>query len=152
MQGIVIRAAERRDLEALIGLFAADSLGGHGDTLDAEARPLYEAAFERIAAAPNEKLFVAEFERQIVGTFELVTETSLSSRGALKARLTAVQVRGDVRSRGIGAVMIAHAIAEARALGALSLSLTSNRQRENAHRFYERLGFSRSHVGFKIDL
>ncbi len=32
------------------------------------------------------------------------------------------------------------------------VQLTSNKKRLDAHRFYERLGFSRSHEGFKLYL
>jgi hypothetical protein len=32
------------------------------------------------------------------------------------------------------------------------VQLTSDNTRTDAHRFYERLGFARSHTGFKIQL
>jgi hypothetical protein len=32
------------------------------------------------------------------------------------------------------------------------LELSSNKTRKDAHRFYERLGFARSHEGFKMKL
>jgi hypothetical protein len=32
------------------------------------------------------------------------------------------------------------------------VQLTSNKQRKDAHRFYERLGFVASHEGFKLAL
>ena len=35
-------------------------------------------------------------------------------------------------------------------LGCYRVQLTSNVRREDAHRFYERLGFSPTHVGFKM--
>jgi GNAT superfamily N-acetyltransferase len=44
------------------------------------------------------------------------------------------------------------AIDRARRLGCYRVQLTSNAVREDAHRFYARLGFTPSHVGFKLDL
>ena len=46
--------------------------------------------------------------------------------------------------------MITWAIAEGRRRGARLVQLTSDASRVAAHRFYERLGFEASHVGFKL--
>jgi hypothetical protein len=43
-------------------------------------------------------------------------------------------------------------IEEARRRGAMRVQLTSNLQRTDAHRFYERLGFVGSHLGMKLSL
>ena len=37
-------------------------------------------------------------------------------------------------------------------LGASLVQLTSDNTRADAHRFYERLGFARTHVGYKMPL
>jgi len=57
-----------------------------------------------------------------------------------------------LRSQGIGAQMVAFAETEARLWGADNLQLTSNLKRLAAHRFYEKLGFAKSHAGFKKGL
>lgn len=147
---LIIREATAGDLDALIALFAADDLGGHGDTLDAGARPLYAAAFDCIAAQSGTSLHVAELDGAVVGTYQLTFVPGLSTRGAIRAILEGVQVRGDMRSRGIGEAMVRRALEQAREGGAAGLQLTSNLKRTDAHRFYERLGFSKSHAGFKL--
>ena len=48
--------------------------------------------------------------------------------------------------------MMADAEARARAGGAVLIQLTSNASRTDAHRFYERLGYAPSHLGFKKPL
>jgi GNAT superfamily N-acetyltransferase len=48
--------------------------------------------------------------------------------------------------------MINFAIDKARAAGMRRVQLTSNAVRTDAHRFYERLGFTPSHIGFKLKL
>jgi len=48
--------------------------------------------------------------------------------------------------------MINHAISEATNKGARLVQLMSNAARTDAHRFYESLGFIRSHAGFKMKL
>jgi GNAT superfamily N-acetyltransferase len=66
--------------------------------------------------------------------------------------IEAVQTRTDLRGQGIGAAMIEFCIAEAKRRGMRLVQLTSNAARRDAHRFYERLGFKPSHLGFKMAL
>lgn len=149
---ISIRTAERDDLPDIISLFASDVLGGHGDTNEPDAYPDYLAAFERITAAPNEVLYVAELDGEVVGTFQTAVLTSLVGRGSSSMMIEAVQTRQDMRGQRIGETMIRFAIGEARRQGLTKVQLTSNKDRKDAHRFYERLGFEPSHLGFKIRL
>ncbi|OWO94763.1 GNAT family N-acetyltransferase [Rhizobium esperanzae] len=57
-----------------------------------------------------------------------------------------------MRGQGIGAGMMEFAISEAKGRGVRLVQLTSNSLRKDAHRFYERLGFKPSHLGFKMAL
>ena len=149
---IIIREARESDLPALIAMFAADPLGGHGDTTDPEAYPDYARAFATIAASSNQKLHVAERDGNVVGTFQTMITTSLNARGSSAMIIEAVQTRADMRGQGIGAQMIEFAVAEAKSRGVRLVQLTSNAARKDAHRFYERLGFKPSHLGFKMAL
>lgn len=152
VQLVMIREATEDDLEAIVALFADDPLGGHGDTTDPQALPEYRAAFTRIAGSPNETLYVAELSGEVVGTFQTMVTTTLTARGSSSLIIEAVQARADIRGRGIGASMINFAIDKARESGMRLVQLTSNAVRTDAHRFYERLGFSPSHIGFKMKL
>ena len=152
IEGLMIRAARRDDLEALIAIFAADDLGGHGDTTDPEAYGDYRAAFDAIAASANDTLYVAELDGMVVGTFQTSYTRTLTGRGGAVLTIEAVQTHPDWRSRGIGAKMIAAAIEKARAEDCRLVQLMSNRSRADVHRFYERLGFTPSHRGFKMKL
>ena len=147
-----IRRARESDIPAKIGLFADDAVGGHGDTTDPEAFEDYLRAFHSIDTASHEQLFVAELEGEVVGTFQLTYYRTLAGRGAVNLRIEAVQTRSDLRGQGIGARMIAHALEEGRRHGCKAAYLTSNNARTDAHRFYERLGFLKSHAGFKMPL
>lgn len=149
---LVIRAAVEADIPALVALFAADDVGGHGDTTHPDALPDYERAFRRIAASANDTLYVAELAGEVVGTFQTTLITSMTGRGASNLTIEAVQTRADLRGRGIGAAMIGHAVETAREAGVTLVQLTSNNKREAAHRFYRRLGFAQSHAGFKMKL
>ncbi|NDV85927.1 GNAT family N-acetyltransferase [Aurantimonas aggregata] len=145
----MIRPATRDDVRAIVALLAEDDIGGAIDTGAAADLPLYEAQFDRIAASTTEFLFVAEVDGRVVGTFEIVIARSLPYRAATRCILEAVQVHPSMRGQRIGEAMVLRAMEEGRARGADVMTLTSNVKREAAHRFYERLGFERSHVGFK---
>ena len=152
VETVVIREATENDLVSIVALFADDPLGGHGDTTEPEALPDYRAAFARINASPNETLYVAELDSEVVGTFQTMVTTTLTGRGSSAMIIEAVQTRADMRGRGIGAAMIEFAIERARQHGMRHVQLTSNAVRKDAHRFYERLGFTASHIGFKLKL
>ncbi|CAD7028970.1 acetyltransferase [Pseudorhizobium halotolerans] len=149
---VLIRRARERDLPALIAIFASDAVGGHGDTTASDAYDDYLKAFTAIDLSPNERLFVAERSGDIVGTFQIMFNRTLTGRGGLSMIIEAVQTRADTRGQGIGAMMIDYAVSEARRRGCRLVQLTSNMARQDAHRFYERLGFARSHFGFKMKL
>jgi GNAT superfamily N-acetyltransferase len=149
---VLVRPAERSDIAAIVALFADDAVGGHGDTTDESARPRYEAALGRIAASPNDMLYVAEWKGEVVGTFQTTLVTTMSGQGASSLTVSAVQTRAGLRGHRIGEQMMRFAIEEARAKGARLVQLMSNGKRIDAHRFYERLGFVKSHTGFKMKL
>ncbi|WP_431322070.1 GNAT family N-acetyltransferase [Rhizobium sp. YTU87027] len=152
MSKTIIREARGADVAALVAIFASDDLGGHGDTTAPEAFGDYLRAFERVASSRDQTLYVAEREEQVVGTFQTMIVTSLVGRGSSSMIIEAVQTRADMRGQGIGAQMIEFAIAEAKRRGLRLVQLTSNASRKDAHRFYERLGFKQSHLGFKMAL
>jgi GNAT superfamily N-acetyltransferase len=148
-----MRRATRADVIDIVQLLIAGEVGETGvDTLDQAALPAYLKAFDAIDRDPGERLFVAEVAGRVVGTIQITFCQTLVHRGRLRATLESVHVAPDMRGRGVGAQMVAHAIAVAREHGAGIVQLTSNKLRIDAHRFYERLGFTRSHEGFKLEL
>lgn len=151
-EAVTIRKAGHDDVPAIIAMFANDSLGGHGDTTDPVALPGYMAAFRRIEQSPNETLHVAVKGGEVVGTFQTLITTTLTGRGGSSMIVEAVHTRADCRGQGIGEAMIRFCLEEARRQGLRQVQLTSNAKRTDAHRFYGRLGFEASHIGFKLKL
>ena len=145
-----IDEATRADLPAIVGILARETMFGVRDSADPADLPDYECAFAQIAADPRATLYVARLDGRVVGTFQLVFFRALLRHGTLLAHAEAVQVDPEMRGRGVGQAMMDFAIAEARRAG--SLQLASNKQRLDAHRFYERAGFEKRLDGFKIDL
>lgn len=147
----VLRRATAADADALIALLADDPISAaRGDVASAADRPAYEAALIEVLAEPSNDLLIVEFGGEVVGTLQLTSIPGMARRGARRLLVEAVRVRSDLRSSGIGsAVMRWVAESAAPALGAAMVQLTSDAARTDAHRFYERLGYTGSHVGFK---
>lgn len=148
---VLLRRATLGDLTAIIELLADDPISAtRGDTARAEDRPNYEKAFAAIDADPAQTLLVATtLDGEILATMQLTVIPGLARAGSARLQVEAVRVRSDQRSRGIGGAMIRWAMDTAPSLGAQLIQLTSDSARVDAHRFYERLGFTASHVGFK---
>lgn len=131
-------------------MLADDPLGAARETPD-DLAP-YHAAFAAIAADPQQHLVVAERDGRTVGTLQLTVIPGLSRRGASRALVEAVRVHADERGDGLGSELIRWAIAQSRRLDCVLLQLTSDASRTDAHRFYAHLGFTASHIGFKLAL
>lgn len=150
----LLRRATAADADALIALLADDPISAaRGDVASADDRPAYEAALIEVLAEPSNDLLIVEFGGEVVGTLQLTSIPGMARRGARRLLVEAVRVRSDLRSSGIGsAVMRWVAESAAPALGAAMVQLTSDAARTDAHRFYERLGYTGSHVGFKYSV
>jgi GNAT superfamily N-acetyltransferase len=149
---LVVRRAGLADLPAIVRLHASDMLGSTREHLADPLPASYVAAFQAIDADPRTLLVVAEDDGGIVGTLQLTLLYHITYQGALRAQLEAVQIDQRVRGRGLGRVLVGWAIEYARAAGCYLIELTSHASRDGAHRFYEQLGFTASHVGMKLKL
>lgn len=166
MGELLVREAGRDDLAAVIRMLAADAIqaGGGTDDFPADGEPLapeYVSAFEEITADPNVLLLVGELDGEVVATCQVTFLRHLIYRGPLFAQVESVRTMSHLRGQGVGRTLMEWVIAEARRRGAMRVQLTSNLQRKDAHRFYERLATRRSrriqhfvgsHLGMKLNL
>jgi len=143
------RQATIDDLTTVVTLLADDAVARTRSGWVAEVTPAIRTAFEEIAADPNNELWVAERDGEVVGTLQLTFIPGLSRNGMKRALVEAVRVRSDLRGQRIGERFMNAVIERARQRGCGLIQLTTDRRRTDAHRFYERLGFEPSHVGMK---
>jgi GNAT superfamily N-acetyltransferase len=149
---ISFRRAEAHDVPIIIAMLADDRLGAARNPPFDENREQYIKAFEAIKADPNNELWMIEDKTEVVGSFQLTFIPGLSRKGALRCQIEAVRIASQRRDQGLGTVAINWAIKRARNHGCATVQLTSDATRTDAHRFYERLGFAKSHAGFKLSL
>lgn len=146
---MILREARAGDVAAIVELLADDGLGRGRE---APGDPAYAAAFRRMREQPGNLCLVAEDAGAIVGCLQLTIIHGLSRRGASRAQIEGVRVAAGRRGTGLGRAMLAEAIERARAAGCSLVQLTTDRRREDAHRFYEGLGFRATHLGMKLEL
>ncbi|MFD3562547.1 GNAT family N-acetyltransferase [Streptomyces sp. NPDC058686] len=150
MGDLEIRPAIAADVPAIVAMLADDPLGARRESPD-DLTPYLEA-HARIAADPNQHLVVAVREGRTVGTLQLTVIPGLSRKGSTRSIIEGVRIHADERGSGLGTLLIEWAIDESRRQNCQLVQLTSDATRTDAHRFYERLGFEASHVGFKLQL
>ncbi|WP_333747870.1 GNAT family N-acetyltransferase [Streptomyces sp. IBSBF 2394] len=150
MGDLDIRPATAEDVPAVVAMLADDPLGAQRESPD-DLGP-YLAAFERLTTDPNQHLVVAVRDSRVVGTLQLTIVPGLSRRGATRSIIEGVRIHGDERGSGLGTQLIEWAIDESRRQDCSLVQLTSDKTRTDAHRFYERLDFTASHTGFKLQL
>ncbi|MEU4168135.1 GNAT family N-acetyltransferase [Streptomyces sp. NPDC026665] len=150
MADLEIRPVAADDVPAIVAMLADDPLGAQRESPD-DLSP-YLAALERLSRDPNQHLVVAVRDGRVVGTLQLTVIPGLSRRGATRSVIEAVRIHADERGSGLGTELIEWAVEESRRQDCQLVQLTSDVTRTDAHRFYERLGFEASHVGFKLPL
>jgi len=146
------RQATREDLPEIVRMLADDFLGATRERYENPLPDSYIKAFEEIAADKNNELVVAEMNGKIVGTLQITFTPSISFQGGKRATIESVRVDAKYRGQGIGKQLMQWAIERAKAENCFAMQLTTNADRKDAHRFYEDLGFTGSHLGMKLYL
>ena len=149
---VTLRDARRDEVPAIVAMLADDKLGAVREVTTEPLPASYYAAFDALALDANNRLLIAEKNGEIVGTLQITFIVGLSRRGAKRALLEAVRVAAPHRGKGIGAEIVRAAVEIARHEGCAMVQLTTDKSRHDAHRFYERLGFTASHEGMKLML
>ena len=152
MQELSFRDATPDDLPLIVALLDDDELSRGREDPSLPLDPRYLTALEAIDADPNQRLIVAERDGRIVGTMQLTIIPGIAFHGAWRGQIEAVRIASDLRGQGLGGVMIDWAVAQCRARGCRLVQLMSMRDRLDAHRFYEKRGWKKSHYGFKLQI
>jgi GNAT superfamily N-acetyltransferase len=95
---------------------------------------------------------ITAWRGELAGTLQLTYIPGLTYTGGERAQIEGVRVAADQRGYGVGQLMINWAIDQARARGCRVVQLTTDRQRPDAIRFYQKIGFRPSHMGMKYHL
>lgn len=146
------RLATAADLPEIVRLLADDHLGGSRERYTDPLPSEYATAFAGLQAIGAEVILALDDASAVIGCLQLLILPGLGSLGKQRAQVEAVRIDSKLRGKGLGSLLIRHAIERAKAKGCKMVQLTSDNSRQGAHRLYERLGFKASHVGMKLYL
>ena len=151
----ILRRATADDLDQIVALLTDDPINAtRGDGAPATSRVAYERSFDSIMLNDSNDIVVAvNSDESVLGTLQLTRVPGMVRGGATRLMVEAMFVARAARCRGVGTFLM-HWVLDTAApsVGADLVQLTSDATRGDAHRFYERLGFAASHLGFKLDL
>ncbi len=152
MTALTYRDAKPEDLPFIASLGDSDEVAAARDPAREGIAEEQRKALAAITADPNHRLLVVERGGKPVGSFQLSFIPGVSRQGAWRGQIESVRVASAMRGKGVGEEMMRWAIDRCAEKGCGVVQLTSDRQRDAAHRFYERLGFKPTHTGFKMKL
>ena len=133
-------------------MLADDPLGAKREAYASPLPDRYYDAFKAIDDDANNELVVAVLAGKVVGVLQLTFIPYLTYRGGWRALIEGVRVDSAQRSSGTGHRLLEWAIERARERGCHLVQLTSDKERPDAIRFYQGLGFEASHEGLKLHL
>lgn len=145
-----IRKATKDDVIHIVAMLADDELGSKRENFTDPLPQAYYESFQKIDNDPNHYLIVAEEDGEIIGTAQLSFIPYLTYQGGIRSQIEAVRIKSDRRGTGLGESLFKWMINKARENGAHLLQLTTDKQRPDALRFYEKLGFKATHEGMKM--
>lgn len=147
----IFRRATVDDLPIIVDLLMDDDLGLAREDLT-YGLSHYQSAFTEIESDPNNQILVAVQKNRVIGVLQLTFIQCLTFQGGRRAQIEGVRTHRDFRGVGVGKALIEYAIQLSREKGCHLVQLTSNQQRTRAIDFYKKLGFSPTHIGFKMEI
>jgi ribosomal protein S18 acetylase RimI-like enzyme len=152
VEHIVFRSALLSDVRAIVALLADDELGSQREITGTLLDQRYVDAFDAIEADANQRLVVVVDGNEVIGTLQISLIPGIARMGAWRGQIEAVRIAAHRRDSGLGHKMFEWAISECRSRACSLVQLTTDKSRTDAHRFYEKLGFTASHEGYKLAL
>ncbi len=150
MSKLIMRLANENDVDTIRDLLSDDALGRTRELEGNDGLQKYLIAFNAIQKSPDNELWVAQLNDEIVGTYQVTYIPYLSRGGSLRCLIEAVRTKSNQRGQGIGKQMMKFALEQAKQRGCGMAQLTTDKSRNDAHRFYQRLGFKNTHEGMKF--
>lgn len=143
------RKATKEDVYAIVRLLADDELGAQRERFEEPLPAVYYEAFNAMESQVGNQIILAVENQKVIGCLQLTIIPGLARQGAKRAQIEGVRVDRDYRDKEVGEKLFQKAIAIAKSKKCGLVQLTTDKQRVDAHRFYDKLGFVASHEGMK---
>jgi len=133
---IVVRDAAASDAEAMAHLCTQLGYPAGSDSMPGR--------LSRLSADPNARAFVATQGDGVIGLITVHLRNTMNHEAPI-AQITLLVVDERIRTRGAGRALVHAAEEWASARGARRIAVTTALDRDGAHVFYEKVGYS--HTG-----
>lgn len=144
------RKATEADVKEIVRLLADDELGSQRERYEEPLPAVYYEAFKAMEEQGGNEIILAVDGQAVIGCLQLTIIPGLARQGMKRAQIEGVRVDQQFRGKGVGEALFKEAIIMAKSKGCSLVQLTTDKQRGDAHRFYDRLGFLASHEGMKL--
>lgn len=149
---LIFRKATKTDIPNLVALLADDDLGSQREDSSIPVNQRYIDSFDSIDKDHNNELTVVESNGELVGMLQLTFIPYLTHTGSWRCLIEGVRISRQYRGQGMGTRFINWSIERATEMKCSIVQLTSDKQRPDALRFYESLGFQATHEGYKLKI
>jgi ribosomal protein S18 acetylase RimI-like enzyme len=147
---LLFRSATIDDVSTIVQMLSDDPLGSKRERFGTPLPESYLNAFNSINEDPNNELIMATIAAEIAGFMQITFIPYLTYQGGWRALIEGVRVNKKLRNQGIGKQMFQWAIDRAKKKNCHLIQLTTDKQRPDAIKFYESLGFHATHEGMKL--
>jgi predicted N-acetyltransferase YhbS len=146
-----IRLAEKRDVLSLVELYRELTITtSEVEHSRSPSLADYEQVFAEICSDPRQRLLVAEQQGEVVGTIVVLVIPNLSHNATPWALLENLIVTERYRRRGLGRMLLEHAVGLAKESGCHMVELCSDARRKKAHILYNSMGFEAQAHCFRL--
>lgn len=146
------RIANKNDVHSIVRLLADDELGSQRERFEEPLPAAYYEAFNAMESQVGNQIILAVENQKVIGCLQLTIIPGLARLGMKRAQIEGVRVDRNYRGKKVGEQLFKKAISIAASENCGMVQLTTDKQRSDAYRFYEKLGFSASHEGMKLIL
>lgn len=148
-----VRAATENDITSILELYLQLAI----DETEVESQKVQAAenhrqAFAMIQNLPGCELIVAEEKGKLIGTAMLMIVPTLAHNGSPWAQVEMVVVDSEYRRSGVGRLLMDYIRRKAEEEGCYKIQLSSNKVRDDAHKFYQSIGYGAVAEGFRLYL
>jgi ribosomal protein S18 acetylase RimI-like enzyme len=145
---VTIRDAHEEDIDSILNIYSQPTVDNGVVLRTDEAKEI----FETINSYPSYTIYVAEVNAQVIGTIAVLIMDNIGHSGKKSAVLESIAVLPESQGKGVGKAMLKYAIEVCKNSECYKITLSANKKRVSAHKFYETLGFEQHGLSYMLSI
>ena len=141
--------AKREHLESIVNLLKNDFLGKNRQD---DCIENYNDAWDKIENDVNNNIVIGILNQEVICCAQITYIPGLTYSGKARLQIEGVRVIDSLTGKGVGKLLFDYIEKIARNKNCILLQLTTDKLREEATNFYNKIGYKASHIGMKKKL